>query len=47
MPLISFPLKQVWDYMGQYVIHFDLIGELLCTPVGPSFLFSQALEIGV
>ena len=44
MPLISFPLKQVWGYMGQYVIHFDLIGELLCTPVRPSFLFRKHLK---
>ena len=47
MPLISFPRKQVWGYMDLYAIHFDFIRELLCTPVWPSFLFSQAPEIGV
>ena len=47
MPLISIPLKQVWGYKGQYVIHFDLIGELLSTPGWPSIFFSQTPEIGV
>ena len=48
MPLISFPLKHVWGYMGQYAILFDFIGELLCTPVlQKSFSFPQKPEIGV
>ena len=39
MPLISFPLKQVWGYMGQYVIHLDLIGVICVLQFDHHFCF--------
>ena len=39
MPLISFPLKQVRGYMGQYVIHLDLIGVICVLQFDHHFCF--------